>query len=188
MQHAFKVEMAIDAGSADRRPDVPQRPCQPMAACCSTGALRGESQMWMRNTVAPLDMVFINADGTIRSIAENTSRESLAISIAAARCAQRSSWRRGHGPAEHPGGRQGAAAAVRERGVRDTPAGRRAPARTAAAARRQQTNDETGTGAPDGVLCATECAADAAAGQQHNERNQATEPRMVIILLVVYRG
>jgi uncharacterized protein len=35
-------------------------------------------QMWMRNTVVPLDMVFINADGTIRSIAENTTPRSLA--------------------------------------------------------------------------------------------------------------
>ena len=31
-----------------------------------------ESQMWMRNTIAPLDMVFINQDGSIRAIAENT--------------------------------------------------------------------------------------------------------------------
>ncbi len=38
-----------------------------------------DSQMWMRNTIAPLDMVFINGDGTIRSIAENTVPESLAI-------------------------------------------------------------------------------------------------------------
>ena len=38
-----------------------------------------DSQMWMRNTLAPLDMVFINADGTIRSIAENTVPESLAV-------------------------------------------------------------------------------------------------------------
>lgn len=38
-----------------------------------------ESQMWMRNTLVPLDMVFINEDGTIRSIAENTVPESLAI-------------------------------------------------------------------------------------------------------------
>jgi uncharacterized membrane protein (UPF0127 family) len=37
------------------------------------------SQMWMRNTIAPLDMVFINADGTVRSIAENTVPESLAV-------------------------------------------------------------------------------------------------------------
>ena len=35
-------------------------------------------QMWMKNTIAPLDMVFINQDGTIRSIAENTVPESLA--------------------------------------------------------------------------------------------------------------
>jgi uncharacterized membrane protein (UPF0127 family) len=37
------------------------------------------SQMWMRNTLVPLDMVFINADGTIRSIAENTTPRSLAV-------------------------------------------------------------------------------------------------------------
>jgi uncharacterized membrane protein (UPF0127 family) len=35
--------------------------------------------MWMRNTLVPLDMVFINADGTIRSIAENTVPRSLAV-------------------------------------------------------------------------------------------------------------
>lgn len=38
-----------------------------------------DSQMWMRNTIVPLDMVFINPDGTIRSIVENTVPESLAI-------------------------------------------------------------------------------------------------------------
>lgn len=37
-----------------------------------------ESTMWMRNTVSPLDMVFINADGSIRRVAENTVPESLA--------------------------------------------------------------------------------------------------------------
>ena len=38
-----------------------------------------DSTMWMRNTVSSLDMLFINADGTIRRIAENTVPESLAI-------------------------------------------------------------------------------------------------------------
>ncbi len=38
-----------------------------------------ESNMWMRNTVAPLDMLFINADGTIRHIAEDTTPQSLAV-------------------------------------------------------------------------------------------------------------
>jgi uncharacterized membrane protein (UPF0127 family) len=37
-----------------------------------------ESQMWMRNTMVPLDMVFINADGSIRAIAESTTPRSLA--------------------------------------------------------------------------------------------------------------
>ena len=37
-----------------------------------------ESAMWMENCPIPEDMVFINVDGTIRSIAENTVPESLA--------------------------------------------------------------------------------------------------------------
>ena len=52
-----------------------------------------DSTMWMRNTVAPLDMVFINADGTIRRIAENTVPRAWPSSTAAARCARRWSWR-----------------------------------------------------------------------------------------------
>lgn len=38
-----------------------------------------DSQMWMKNTLVPLDMVFIGADGTIKAIVENTVPESLAI-------------------------------------------------------------------------------------------------------------
>jgi len=38
-----------------------------------------QSQMWMRNTIAPLDMLFISADGTIRHIAEDTVPQSLAV-------------------------------------------------------------------------------------------------------------
>jgi uncharacterized protein len=37
------------------------------------------SQMWMENTLVPLDMVFIGADGTIKAIAENTVPESLRV-------------------------------------------------------------------------------------------------------------
>lgn len=36
------------------------------------------SRMWMKNTLVSLDMVFINQDGTIRAIAENTVPRSLA--------------------------------------------------------------------------------------------------------------
>jgi uncharacterized membrane protein (UPF0127 family) len=35
------------------------------------------SQMWMKNTIAPLDMVFIGADGTVKAIAEDTVPYSL---------------------------------------------------------------------------------------------------------------
>ncbi len=37
-----------------------------------------DSTMWMKNTVAPLDMLFMNADGTIHHIAENAVPQSLA--------------------------------------------------------------------------------------------------------------
>jgi uncharacterized membrane protein (UPF0127 family) len=37
------------------------------------------SQMWMRNTVSSLDMLFIDQDGMIRRIVENTVPQSLAI-------------------------------------------------------------------------------------------------------------
>ncbi len=37
------------------------------------------SQMWMENTLVPLDMVFIAGDGRIDSISENTVPHSLAI-------------------------------------------------------------------------------------------------------------
>jgi uncharacterized membrane protein (UPF0127 family) len=37
-----------------------------------------ESQMWMKNTLVPLDMIFIANDGTITHIAEDAVPESLA--------------------------------------------------------------------------------------------------------------
>ena len=38
-----------------------------------------DSTMWMRNTVSSLDMLFINADGTIRRVVTDTVPESLAM-------------------------------------------------------------------------------------------------------------
>jgi uncharacterized membrane protein (UPF0127 family) len=37
------------------------------------------SEMWMKNTLVPLDMVFIGPHGTIRHIAENTVPQSLRV-------------------------------------------------------------------------------------------------------------
>ena len=38
-----------------------------------------ESPMWMKNTLVPLDMVFINQDGTIRHVAEDAVPQSLRV-------------------------------------------------------------------------------------------------------------
>jgi len=77
-RHDFNVEMAIAPDQQTVglmfRPSVP--PDEGMLFDWGTPR---NSQMWMRNTIASLDMVFINADGTIRSIAENTVPQSLAI-------------------------------------------------------------------------------------------------------------
>src|SRR5271166_1661617 len=76
--HAFNVEMALTLDQQTTglmfRPSVPAD-----GGMLFDWTAPRESQMWMRNTIAPLDMVFINNDGTIRSIAENTVPQSLAV-------------------------------------------------------------------------------------------------------------
>jgi uncharacterized membrane protein (UPF0127 family) len=76
--HVFNVEMAIAPDQQTVglmfRPSVP-----PDGGMLFDWGVPRESTMWMRNTISSLDMVFINADGTIRSIAENTVPQSLAI-------------------------------------------------------------------------------------------------------------
>ena len=76
--HEFQVEMATTADQQAVglmfRPSVPE----------GTGMLFVwgapiRSQMWMRNTVASLDMVFIGPDGRVARIAERTTPQSLAI-------------------------------------------------------------------------------------------------------------
>jgi uncharacterized membrane protein (UPF0127 family) len=75
-KHLFNVELAITEQQQDTglmfRKAVP----------ADTGMLfpwpRPQvSDMWMKNTIVPLDMVFIGADGTIKAIAENTVPYSL---------------------------------------------------------------------------------------------------------------
>jgi len=78
VRHDFTVEMAT--ASDQQTVGLMFRPSVPAdgGMLFDWGTPRS-SQMWMRNTISPLDMVFINADGTVRSIAENTVPESLAI-------------------------------------------------------------------------------------------------------------
>lgn len=74
--HAFTVELAVTQQQQDTglmfRPAVPADHgmlfpwMQPQV-----------SEMWMKNTMVPLDMVFIGADGTVKAMAENTVPYSL---------------------------------------------------------------------------------------------------------------
>ncbi len=78
VRHDFTVEMALSL--AQQEVGLMFRPTVPAdgGMLFDWGAPR-VSNMWMRNTVSPLDMVFINADGTIRRIEEDTVPESLAV-------------------------------------------------------------------------------------------------------------
>ena len=76
--HVFSVELAVTDEERERglmfRRSVPE----------FTGMLFDfkrdqEVSMWMKNTYVSLDMIFIQSDGRIRRIAENTETESLKI-------------------------------------------------------------------------------------------------------------
>jgi uncharacterized protein len=76
--HVFSVELAVTEEERERglmfRRSVPE----------FTGMLFDfkrdqEVSMWMKNTYVSLDMIFIQSDGRIRRIAENTETESLKI-------------------------------------------------------------------------------------------------------------
>jgi uncharacterized protein len=76
--HVFSVELAVTEEERERglmfRRSVPE----------FTGMLFDfkrdqDVSMWMKNTYVSLDMIFIQSDGRIRRIAENTETESLKI-------------------------------------------------------------------------------------------------------------
>jgi uncharacterized protein len=77
-KHQFQVEMAMtpqqqEVGLMFRHEVAPD------SGMLFVFPAAQEGQFWMKNTLVPLDMVFINADGTIRSISENTVPLSLAV-------------------------------------------------------------------------------------------------------------
>jgi uncharacterized protein len=77
-EHVFSVEMALKPDQQTTgemfRTSVPED-----GGMLFDWGFPRNSQMWMRNTLVSLDMVFINQDGTIRSIAESTTPRSLAV-------------------------------------------------------------------------------------------------------------
>src|ERR1700753_2215203 len=77
-EHVFEVEMALTEQQQETgdmfRTSIPQG-----SGMLFDWGYPRPSQMWMKNTLVSLDMIFINADGTIRTIAENTTPRSLAV-------------------------------------------------------------------------------------------------------------
>lgn len=76
-EHRFNVEMALTPAQQEiglmLRPSVPADG----GMLFDWGSPR-TSIMWMKNTIASLDMLFINEDGSIRTIVERTIPHSLA--------------------------------------------------------------------------------------------------------------
>lgn len=76
--HGFMVEMALEPAQQSIglmfRPRVPAD-----GGMLFDWGRERRSQMWMRNTIVSLDMVFIGQDGRIKTIAERTVPQSLAI-------------------------------------------------------------------------------------------------------------
>ncbi len=76
-RHDFMVEMALS--NDQQMTGLMFRPTIPAdgGMLFDWGAERS-SQMWMKNTIASLDMLFISEDGHVRAIAERTVPHSLA--------------------------------------------------------------------------------------------------------------
>ena len=76
--HVFSVELATNDGERERglmfRKSLPEG----QGMLFDFGAER-DVAMWMKNTLIPLDMIFIRADGQIARIAENTKPMSTRI-------------------------------------------------------------------------------------------------------------
>jgi uncharacterized protein len=70
-RHVLTVEMALTEDQQTVGEMWRQSVPEDSGMLFDWGAPRS-SKMWMRNTLVPLDMIFINADGTVRSIARNT--------------------------------------------------------------------------------------------------------------------
>ena len=74
--HAFTVETAKTEQEQQRglmfRTEIPANGGMLFAPYPPDGGAPKEASFWMKNTPSPLDILFIRADGTIATIAENT--------------------------------------------------------------------------------------------------------------------
>jgi uncharacterized membrane protein (UPF0127 family) len=76
-RHEFNVEMAVKP-EQQTTGEMFRTAIAPDGGMLFDWGFTRPSPMWMRNTLVPLDMVFINPDGSIRAIAEDTTPRSLA--------------------------------------------------------------------------------------------------------------
>ncbi len=108
VRHEFNVEMATTPRQQQVgemfRTSVP-----PEGGMLFVWSTPRPSPMWMENTLVPLDMVFINADGTIRSIAgkHGAGEPGYHRQPRPGACDVGTGGRH-YGAVEHPGRRQGA--------------------------------------------------------------------------------
>jgi hypothetical protein len=77
-QHVFDVEMALSEDQQTVGEMWRPKVAEDGGMLFDWGTPR-LSRMWMRNTLVSLDMIFINEDGSIRSIARNTVPESTVV-------------------------------------------------------------------------------------------------------------
>ena len=74
--HAFKVEVARTPADQEKglmfRTDIPGDGGMIFTPYPADGGPPREASFWMKNTPSALDIIFIRADGTIATIAENT--------------------------------------------------------------------------------------------------------------------
>jgi uncharacterized protein len=77
-EHVFEVEMALTEQQQETGEMFRTSISEGTGMLFDWGYPR-PSQMWMKNTLVSLDMIFINGDGTIRAIAERTTPRSLAV-------------------------------------------------------------------------------------------------------------
>lgn len=75
-RHKFKVERAVTPAQQERglmyRTDLKPDGGMLFSPYPAEGGAPREASFWMKNTPTPLDILFIRADGTIATIAENT--------------------------------------------------------------------------------------------------------------------
>ena len=77
-RHVFDVEVARTMPE-QRTGEMFRKSVPPTGGMLFVWPAVQESEMWMKNTLVPLDMVFIDADGTVSHIAEDTVPQSLRI-------------------------------------------------------------------------------------------------------------